>query len=77
MSNLTVSDLLELFDDNYDGYQAKRLTTALECVAFENMLRQLKLSYRTKIIKNKRKGVQFVIMIVEKEWVVSAANTAG
>ncbi len=65
------SHVLSLFNDNYDGYQAARVKSALECANLESMLRCAKMSYKTKIIKSKKNGIQYVVMIVEKEWLAT------
>ena len=69
---MSLASVLSLFNDNYDGFQAARVKSALECVNLEGVLRRAKLSYKTKIIKNKKHGVSFIVMIVEKEWAVDA-----
>jgi len=66
------SHVLSLFNDQYDGYKAARVKSALECANLESMLRCAKMSYKTKIVKNKKHGVAFIVMIVEKEWAVEA-----
>ncbi len=64
------SHVLSLFNDSYDGFQAARVKSALDCVNLESMLRCAKMSYKTKIVKSKKNGVQFIVMIVDKECLV-------
>lgn len=60
------SAIRTLFKDTFDGFPSIRFASASETVAFEAQLRQEKLSYQTKITKNRKRGVSFVVMLVEK-----------
>lgn len=53
------------FTDSYEGLRAAKFMSASEAHNMENSLRVAKQSYRTKIIKSKRKGNSYVVMLVE------------
>ena len=55
-----------LFDSEYDGFKAARLRSASETHNLEAGLREQKVSFQTKIIKHKKRGNEFVVMLVEK-----------
>jgi hypothetical protein len=54
------------FDAEYDGFTAARFRSASEAHNMEASLREQKVSFQTKIIKNKKRGNEFVVMLVEK-----------
>lgn len=54
-----------LFKGEYNGLRAARFQSANEAHNLEVNLKTHGLSYQTKIIKNKRKGREFVVMLVE------------
>jgi hypothetical protein len=56
--------LENLFDSTYEGMRAARFKSASEAHNMELSLRLAELSFKTKIIKNKRKGNEFVVMLV-------------
>lgn len=52
------------FTEMYEGMRAARFAAASEAHNMETNLKWLGLSYKTKIIKNKRKGNSYLVMIV-------------
>ena len=56
--------ILKLFDRQYDGLPAAWFTSSSEAHNAEAALRQAGQSYRTKILKSKKAGRQFVVMLV-------------
>lgn len=53
------------FTESYEGLRAARFLSASEAHNMENSLRVAKQSYKTKIIKSKRKGNAYLVMLVE------------
>lgn len=53
-----------LFTQEYDGFRAVKLRTATETVALENALSLKHMSYQTKITRSKKRGREFVVMLV-------------
>lgn len=51
--------------DSYEGLQAARFNNSVEAKNFEVMLADARLSYRTKITKHKKRGREFVVMVLE------------
>lgn len=54
-----------LFRDAYDGFPAVRFTNSADATEFEAVLREKSVSYRTKIVKHKKRGREFVVMLVK------------
>lgn len=59
------SKIEDLFTQTYEGFKAVKLRSALEAIMVENALGRAHLSYRTKITRNKKRGREFVILLVE------------
>ena len=59
------SAIQTLFKDTFDGFPSIRFVSASETVAFEAVLREKSVSYRTKIVKHKKRGREFVVMLVK------------
>ncbi len=55
------------FNDLYDGFIAARLKSVAETHSLEVGLRKNGCSYQTKIIKSKKRGREFVVMLVDKQ----------
>jgi hypothetical protein len=53
------------FVETYEGIPAARFNNSLEAKNFEEALQHVGASYRTKIIKSKKHGRQFVITLLE------------
>lgn len=53
------------FTEQFEGMRAARFMSASEAHNMENSLRVAKQSYKTKIIKSKRKGNSYLVMLVE------------
>ncbi len=53
------------FDETYEGLRAARFPSASEAHNMENSLRVAGQSYKTKIIKHKRKGNSYLVLLVE------------
>jgi hypothetical protein len=60
------SNIEELFTQNYEGYKAVKLRSAIDAVIVENALQRLDKSYQTKITRSKKHGREFVILLVEE-----------
>ena len=54
------------FTDEYEGFKAARVQTSLEANNLELMLKVNNVSYRTKITKHKKRGREFIIMLVDE-----------
>ena len=59
------SSILSRFDEGYEGLKMARFTSASEAHNMETNLKWLNKSYKTKIVKHKRRGREFLVMIVE------------
>jgi hypothetical protein len=53
------------FTEMYEGMRAARFAAASEARNMENSLRVAGQSYKTKIIKHKRKGNSYLVLLVE------------
>jgi hypothetical protein len=53
------------FTETYEGMRAARFQSSSEAHNMETNLKWLGLSYKTKIIKHKRKGNSYLVMLVE------------
>lgn len=51
--------------ETYDGIAAARFTNSMEAKNFESELEQYKLSYRTRIVKSRKYGRSFIVMVLE------------
>ena len=56
--------LENMFDSTYEGMRAARFKSASEAHNMEVSLKELKHSFKTKIVKHKRRGNEFIVMIV-------------
>ena len=59
------STIEKLFDSTYNEMRAARLKSAMECNNLQTALRLEGLSFDTKIVKHKKKGKEFIVMLVE------------
>jgi hypothetical protein len=53
-----------MFDTTYDGFPAIRLSKTTQLVAVQSLLKQKRVSYRTKIVAKRRKPPEFIVMLV-------------
>jgi hypothetical protein len=53
------------FTESYEGLRTARFLSASEAHNMENSLRVVGQSYKTKIVKSKRKGNSYLVMLVE------------
>lgn len=59
------SSIEKLFDSTYNEFKAARLPSALECNNLQATLKEAGVSFDTKIVKHKKKGRQFIVMLVD------------
>ena len=59
------SSLDSKFTATFEGMRAARFVSASEAHNLESALRESGVSYKTKIVKHKRRGREFWVMIVE------------
>jgi hypothetical protein len=59
------SSLDSKFTATFDGMRAARFVSASEAHNMESALRESGVSYKTKIVKHKRRGREFWVMLVE------------
>lgn len=52
-------------NQSYEGFRAAVFTTSSEYNNFTSALREAGASFRTKITKHKKRGREFVVMLVE------------
>jgi hypothetical protein len=60
------SNIQQIFNEVYEGFKAARVKTSLEANNIELMLKTERVSYRTKITKHKKRGREFIIMLVDE-----------
>ena len=53
-----------MFEISYDGFPAIRLHKAAQMATVQTLLRQKRISYKTKIITKRRKPPEFIVMLV-------------
>ena len=58
------SQMLDRFDQHYDEYPAAVFNNAAEFNNFGLQLRVNGLSYKTKIVKHKKRGRKFIVMLL-------------
>ena len=58
------SNIEELFTQTYEGFKALKLRSASEAIAVENELNRQGKSYRTHITRSKKRGREFVILLI-------------
>jgi hypothetical protein len=59
------SNIDDLFTQQHEGFRAVRLRSAVEAVMVENALSQASRSYQTRITRSKKRGREFVVLLVE------------
>ena len=59
------SSLDSKFTATFEGMRAARFVSASEAHNMESALRESGVSYKTKIVKHKRRGREFWVMLVE------------
>jgi hypothetical protein len=55
------------FKETYDGFKAARFKSVVETHNLEIGLRKNGCSFQTKIIKSKKRGREFLVLLVDKE----------
>lgn len=60
------SNIEDLFTQTHDGFKAMKLRSASEAIMVENALQRAEKSYQTKIKRSKKRGREFVILLVEE-----------
>jgi len=55
----------DLFTQTYDGFKAAKFRSASEAIAVENELSRQGKSYQTKIMRSKKRGREFLILLVD------------
>jgi hypothetical protein len=58
------SNIQSRLTDAYEGIPAARFLSSADTKQFEETLEQAKLSYRTRIVKSKKHGRSFVVMVL-------------
>lgn len=59
--------ILNRLNSSYDGFKAAVFTTSSEYHNFTIALREAGASFKTKITKHKKRGREFVVMLVEEQ----------
>lgn len=63
---LLKNTLIDRFTQIYNGFPAAVFNNSLEYNNFTAMLKMESISFKTKIVKHKRRGREFVVMLVEE-----------
>lgn len=56
----------KLFNTTYNDMKAARLKTAMECNNLQTALKEAGASFTTKILKTRKHGREFVVMLVNQ-----------
>jgi hypothetical protein len=59
------SQMLDRFTLQYDGMPSTVFNNAIEFSNFTTQMRRNAISFRTKIVKHKRRGRQFIVMLLD------------
>lgn len=57
--------IVNRLNQSYEGFQAAIFTTSSEYNNFTSALREAGASFKTKISKHKKRGREFIVMLVE------------
>ena len=58
------SNIEELFTQTHNGFKAMKLRSASEVIMLENALQRAEKSYQTKITRSKKRGREFIVLLV-------------
>lgn len=58
------SNIEELFTQTHNGFKAMKLRSAREVIMLENALQRAEKSYQTKITRSKKRGREFIVLLV-------------
>lgn len=56
-----------MFNSTYNELPAARFQSSMQCNNLQVMLREAGVSFTTKIIKHKKRGKEFIVMLVGNE----------
>ena len=59
------SSIETMFNSTYNELPAARFQSLMQCNNLQAMLKDAGLSFMTKIVKNKKRGKEFIVMLVE------------
>lgn len=59
------SSIETMFNATYNEMPAARFQSSMQCNNLQVMLKDAGLSFMTKIVKNKKRGKEFIVMLVE------------
>jgi len=59
--------ILDMFRDTFEGCPAAKLKSSLTAHTVEHALRMAGRSYRTKINKTRKHGVEYIVMLLEDQ----------
>ena len=60
------SSIETMFNSTYDEFRAVRVDSVMQCNNIQLMLREAKVSFATKIVKHKKRGKEFIVMLLDK-----------
>ena len=55
-----------MFNSTYDEFRAVRVDSVMQCNNIQAALREARVSFATKIVKSKKRGKEFIIMLLDK-----------
>jgi hypothetical protein len=58
------SNIEDLFTQTHNGFKAIKLRSASEAIMVENALQRAEKSYQTKITRSKKRGREFIVLLV-------------
>lgn len=58
------SNIEDLFTQTHDGFKAMKLRSASEAITVENALQRAEKSYQTRITRSKKRGREFVVLLL-------------
>ena len=59
------SSIETMFNSTYNELPAARFQSLMQCNNLQVMLKEAGLTFMTKIVKNKKRGKEFIVMLVE------------
>jgi hypothetical protein len=59
------SSIETMFNSTYDEFRAVRVGSAMQCNNIQATLREARVSFATKIVKSKKHGKEFIVMLLD------------
>lgn len=63
---LLPSSITTMFDSTYNDLPAAKFKSSVQCNNFQSMLTDWGASFTTKIVKHKKRGKEYIVMLLEQ-----------